>query len=222
MKSAFTLTLAALVTFVLCQCKPPEGWTTEGASKGAEVIELALEDGVAHEVGSTEPFTGEHTEYYSDDAEKPKITTSYVDGRKTGPEVHYRKNGKISREYGYDKGIARYVLVRYDSGLAKMISFYENETDPAAEQFIGPHVRFHKNGFPGTNGIWAADHKQWNKRFMQWDENGELLADYLFDNGELADIYFETDDQKKNRKARYQWNEENLKKEQAEATGGGE
>ena len=221
MKCHYFLSLVFLTALSLTSCKPPEGWTTDGSSPSANpVVKLETRDGVAYEEGGDKPFSGEHFEYYSDEAEKVKTATTYVDGLKSGPEVHYRKNGKISREYGYHQGIARYVLVRYDSGLAKMISFYENETDPATEQFIGPHVRFHENGFPGTNGIWAADHKQWNKRFMQWDENGKLLGDYLFDNGDLSDIYFETEQQKADRKERYKWNEKNLKKEQQAAAAG--
>ncbi len=221
MKRLFPISLTLFVTLSFTACKPPEGWTTEGSSNSLNpVVELEIRDGVAFAKDSDKPFSGEHLEYYSSDAEKVETATTYVDGLKSGPEAHYRKNGMISREYGYHEGVARYVLIRYDSGLVKMISFYQNETDPAAEQFIGPHVRFHENGFPSTNGIWAADHKQWNKRFMQWDESGEVLGDYLFDDGKLSDIYFETDAQKKDRKERYQWNEENLKKEQAAASDG--
>ena len=211
-----SLTLFVALSFTAC--KPPEGWTADGSAKPADqMVELEVRDGVAYVKGSDKPFTGEHQEFYSDDAEKIKITSNYIDGLKSGPEVHYRKNGMISREYGYHEGVARYVLVRYDSGLAKMISFYENETDPATEQFIGPHIRFHENGFPANNGIWAADHKQWHKRFMQWDENAQLLGDYLFDEGKISDIYYEAESQKEYRMERKQWNKENLEKEAAEA-----
>lgn len=221
MKRLFFLSLTLVVALTFTACKPPEGWTTDGSAKSVKpAVELEFRDGVAFEKDDEKPFSGEHIKFYSSDAEKVETATTYVDGLKSGPEVHYRTNGMISREYGYHEGVARYVLVRYDSGLAKMISFYKDETDPTAEQFIGPHVRFHENGFPGTNGIWAADHKQWDKRFMQWDENGELLGDYLFDAGKLSDVYFETKDQEIDRKKRYQWNEDNLKKEQAASADG--
>lgn len=212
----FTFTLFVALSFTAC--KPPENWTTDTSAKSAnQVIKLEVRDGVTYEKGNDNPFSGEHLEFYSDEAEKVKTSTTYLDGLKSGPEVHYRKNGKIAREYGYHEGIARYVLVRYDSGLAKMISFYKNETDPASEQFIGPHIRFHENGFPSNNGIWATNHKQWNKRFLQWDENGELLGDYLFDNGKITETHFETESQKAYRVERKQWNKENLEKEAADA-----
>lgn len=218
MKFHFLLPLAATTLFFISGCQPPEGWTTTGAKAGGLAkVEIEFKDGLAYEKGSTQPFSGQFIETYEDADDKIKVDTTYVDGLKSGAELHYRRNGKIAREYGFSEGIARYVLVRYDSGLAKMISFYEDNSDPAAEKFIGPHVRFHENGFPGTNGIWAADHKQWNKRFMQWDTKGLLLGDYLFDEGRLKEIYFETEIQQKDREERDQWNKKNLGKKTAVA-----
>lgn len=206
------VSLAAITSLILSNCKPPEGWVMEGdgSSKKVATTEIEVKDGIAIDKATGKPANGIVLTAFDDSPGKIKFSTTYKNGLKHGTEVQFRKSGAMSRETGFFEGQARYLVVRYKDGMMKTLSFYEDKSEPAAEKWIGPHTRLHKNGFASANGIRANNYHGWDKRKLDWDDQGELAADYLFDQGEVTKTIFEAAGQAARRAEREAWNDENL------------
>jgi len=181
----------------------------EGGSK-VKSTKLEIKDGIAINPANGKPAKGIVLTPFEDEPDKVQLSTTYKNGLKHGPEVEFRKNGQMSRETGYFEGQARYLIVRYKDGMMKTLSFYENNSNPADEKWIGPHTRVHKNGFASANGIRANNYHGWDKRKVDWNNEGTMIGDYVFDQGELVETIFEADTQADRRAKREAWNDENL------------
>lgn len=199
-----------LLAFVLCGCgaKKPTSEKLEGedtAQSAPAIDEITLEesaDGLMVEVGKSEPFTGVDIEPMEESGgeEGTKqfvVETPYAGGLIDGVKRTYFSGGAIREERTYKNGVPVQVETYYSDG-SKKFSGKLNSND----RVEGPTQRWSKDGVVVAEGSYDADEKH-HDIWKEYDDSGELAAEYLWNHGKIEKIIFETPQQKERRLQHY-------------------
>lgn len=196
-----TFALAAALTFTACEPDADaksSGKKKSGASSGLPVYqELKVEvreDGLAYAPGEKAPFTGDSIElHYERTPPRLAKRAPYQNGRLHGVVTTFSPGGKLKQERTYDQGKPIMLVVYHGNGQKKI-----QENLNAKDKGEGPIQLWHDNGV-----IWAEAHLDANSLFHGdekiYDREGKLAGHYRKDRGRLAEIYFETPEERAHR-----------------------
>ena len=195
----------------LTACQPPQEWDEAPESESQPSVEppeltgIEIEtrdDGLVYEVGSDTPFTGEvvmEDEYALDVHGKPdrRVRKPFTDGKLDGVQVRYFPSGNVVEERTFEMGVPRFSVGYYSNGQKKL-------EKPLNENNLGegPYFRWHSNGQLQTEGAFN-EHQRFHGEFKEYDEDGNLVGHYIWDNQTIAEIIFESPEQREHRLEHY-------------------
>lgn len=195
-------------------CQPPADWEKDAEkaakSKSGKLQAPAIDtitvekraDGLVYLVGKEQPYTGTDVEKLVT-GEKPEdrkeyvVVTPYKDGKIDGVKETYFMSGRLREGRVYKAGEAIESTVYFPSGKKKL--YAELNAKDVAE---GAYQRWHENGALHTEGAHDAD-ERFQGEFKEYDEQGKLTGQYLWEHGALKKAIFETPEQKEDRMKSY-------------------
>ena len=206
----WNLPLLLPTALLVISCQPAPEWkaeaekaaqSTDGELKAPAIDKLTLEkraDGLMYEPGAEEPFSGSDVEpLMGGDPPTPRegfsVVVPYLNGKIHGTKETYFPSGKLREARVYEHGVAKESTVNFPSGKKKL--FAKLNAKDVAE---GEYKRWYENGQLHTEGT-HDENERFHGEFKEYDENGRLTGHYLWENGKLMKIFFETPEQKEER-----------------------
>ena len=206
--------LLAAASLATIACQPPANWEKDaekaaesktGKLQPPEIDTVTLEkraDGLMYAAGADKPYTGKDVEKLVT-GEKPEdrkeyvVVTPYKDGKIDGTKETYFMTGRLREGRIYKAGEAIESTVYFPSGKKKL--YAELNAKDVAE---GDYKRWHENGTLHTEGAHDAD-ERFQGVFKEFDDQGKLTGQYLWEHGVLKKAIFETPAQKEDRLKSY-------------------
>ncbi len=131
---------------------------------------FVVEEGKLYEVSGKSPYSGEVTDYFDDGSLKQYRT--YDEGELIHT-IHYYKNGKKRSE------------VQHTVQGMIMTSWYES--GQIEEEFTPGLIRqWYENGQMKSR-VALDDSREYHGDMKMWNENGELIAHEIYENGHLVE-----------------------------------
>ena len=186
-------TMAALSPLAMTGCNrsPSPEATLANKTPITPVTVEVRPDGLAYLPGAPTPFTGDAITPYPDkDSWKLKLREPYSNGKRHGEVTELYKDGKIKTQRTYDKGSPKWAKSFHKNGQLK---FQLNLN--AADKAEGPYTRYYESGKVCAQATFD-EQERWHKDFKEWKEDGSEHSHYVFENGKLVKIVFETEEAK--------------------------
>jgi antitoxin component YwqK of YwqJK toxin-antitoxin module len=131
---------------------------------------FVVEEGKLYEVSGKAPYTGEITDYFADGSLKQQRT--YNKGELIHA-IHYYENGKKRSEVRHtDQGM--YMTSWFDSGQIE-------------EEFTPELIRLWYENGQMKSRVALDDFREYHGDLKMWDENGELIAHEVYEDGQLIE-----------------------------------
>lgn len=193
MRPLLSALAAVLFLALFASCAPDDGSdeaapvdAVRGGSPGAGWIAQG-EDGLAYLKGASVPYSGAVERrgkagelYYS---------ANYRSGKLHGPEVEYAAGGKVRRWFDWMEGEKVRHRVFYENGQIKRDAMFKGG------QAVGPHRNWSESGRLTFDGAFAPG-MLWHGRIRDCDDEGNVLWDAEFENGDyLHGVYPKSEEQ---------------------------
>ena len=167
-KEALVVSEGDFVGFVMTKIEGSDASLAERRDAGGTLLESGIVVNNAK--------NGIWNTYYTDEGKQLKTSTSFVNGKKSGPDIMFSNRGQIESLTNYINDVLHGMKATYKFGRPVITTEYKNG------EFHGQHIEYLNSG--KIQKLMEFKNGKQDGLLRYYDEEGKITLEYMYKDGE--------------------------------------